>query len=229
MKIIGSGLIGSRFSDSHYSSSNLIFASGVSASSCKSKMEFKRERDLLAYWLNKRPDIIYFSTCSIEDPNLSDNEYVLHKQEMESLVLSHPKGIVIRVPQIVGRSNNKNTLINFLFDKIYNQDEFDLYIGAVRNLIDIDDVVKLTNLLIDSQKNISQCSFAMPFDYEITKIVSCIETILNKKAIFKPKKIKPFSYPRSQFISDAVSLGLINFEENYLEKVLFKHYSDYYA
>ena len=69
----------------------------------------------------------------------------------EALVVLKPLGIVIWLPQVVGNCNNKNTLTNFLATKIYTQESYNLYQGTLRNLIDIDDVIALTNFLLKSK------------------------------------------------------------------------------
>ena len=197
MIVVGNGLLGSHFLRLKACSDHVIFASGVSNSSSTSIDDFNREAALLKTWLKKSHKLIYFSTCSMDDPQLSATPYVIHKLAMEKLVMGSKAGIVIRVPQVVGNCANKNTLINFLVDKIYHNERFILQTGAVRNLIDIDDLVSLTMFLIEEKYPPGCYSFAMPNEYEVSCIVSCIEKHLNLESVHTLKPGSPYSYPKS--------------------------------
>lgn len=225
MIVVGRGLLGSRFSREKSTLSNVIFASGVSDSNSTSSLQFDRETTLLKSWLQRSQDLVYFSTCSIDDPNMSGKPYVAHKLKMEELVLRNSGGIVLRLPQVVGRSDNKNTLVNFLVSKIFRGEFYTLYAGAIRNLIDIDDVVKLTMFLLENKFPPGRYSFAMPIDYEVTEIVSCIEKVLRKSSLHKLQKDQSFSYPKSPFIEFAIDSGIICCQDDYLEKLITKHYA----
>jgi nucleoside-diphosphate-sugar epimerase len=224
--VVGNGLLGSHFRRLDACSDHVIFASGVANSRSTSVDEFNREAALLTNWLKKAHALVYFSTCSIDDPLLSATPYVLHKMAMEKLVLGSKSGLVIRVPQVVGNCDNRNTLINFLVDKIYHSEPFVLQAGAVRNLIDIDDLVSLTMFLIKEKYAPGCYSFAMPIDYEVSRIVSCIEKSLHVESLHTLKKGRAYSYPKSLFVEQAINNGVIRCGEDYLETIIAKFFSN---
>jgi nucleoside-diphosphate-sugar epimerase len=117
--IVGNGLIAKAFYDNYANRDDvLIFASGVSNSSNIDPKEFIREKTLLKSFLTERKKIVYFSTCSIEDPSLENSPYILHKLEMEELVKGVNDYLIFRLPQLAGKTDNPNTLLNFLYRKI---------------------------------------------------------------------------------------------------------------
>jgi hypothetical protein len=65
--IIGNGLIASAFKKNK---DVIIFASGVSKSQEVRCAEFFRERKLLVDALQLKKYIVYFGTCSVNDPEL---------------------------------------------------------------------------------------------------------------------------------------------------------------
>jgi nucleoside-diphosphate-sugar epimerase len=145
---------------------------------------------------------------------------------MEKLVIGSKSGVVIRVPQVVGVCANKNTLFNFLVDKIYHNEPFILQAGSVRNLIDIDDLVSLTMFLINEKYPAGCYSLAMPIEYEVSRIVLCIEKHLNVESLHTLKAVIPYSYPKSLFVEQAINYGVIKCGEDYLETIIAKYFSN---
>ena len=227
MKIIGSGLIASAFSNVDLGQDVTLFASGVSNSKEVSLDKYNREINLLQSSLKNSKILIYFSTCSVIDPHLQSTLYVSHKLSIEKLVLRNKKNIVIRLPQVVGICKNSYTLMNFLAYKIYNEQSYDLFKGALRNIIFIEDVVTLTKHIFKDKPSENLFSFNMPTHYEISEIVSSLEDILGKRSLHNCKKGHPFEYPDSIFISNAISENIIDFDSNYLKKTLSKVYANY--
>ena len=117
--VIGNGLLASavaKLPDSLVPT--CYFASGVSNSACCDLKEFDRERQLLLRSckdLKSNITLAYFSTCSIYDTPV-DSMYVAHKCEMEHIVAQRGNYIVFRLPQVVGLSNNRATLTNYIPD-----------------------------------------------------------------------------------------------------------------
>lgn len=227
MKIIGSGLIATAFLIEELGKDVTLFASGVSNSKETSLIEYKREKDLLKSSLSSSNRLIYFSTCSVTDPNLKNSLYVSHKLSLEKLVLTSKNNIVLRLPQVVGISKNPYTLTNFLAYKIYNEEAYDLFKGSIRNIIYIEDVVTLTKYIFNKKLSDNLYSFNMPVDFEVSQIVSYLEIIIGKKSMHVSKKGHPFKYLSSSFISNAISDKVIYCDSNYLEKTLFRVYSNY--
>jgi nucleoside-diphosphate-sugar epimerase len=227
MKVIGSGLIATAFLNSNIDYKGTIFASGVSNSKEIREGSFQREADLLEHWLVKSKSIIYFSTCSVEDPYVKHSKYVQHKVAMENMVLEKPSSYVIRLPQVVGKSSNKNTVIGYLAHHIYSQIMYDLYQGAVRNLIDIDDVVILIQNLLSGGYSKGLYSFVMPVDFSIEKIVAILERVLNKKSKHNVIQGNCFHYSASLFVKMAIKKKILECDEHYLDFIIEKYYSKY--
>jgi len=125
---------------------------------------------------------IYFSTCSIQDEYLKDSLYVKHKLEMEEIVSTFKKYTIFRLPQVVGMTNN-NTIINFFYNKILNNEKFELLIDSKRNLIDVTDVYKIADYLLNNNLCSNQIiSIATPYYMKVFDIVEIMENLMNKKA-----------------------------------------------
>lgn len=227
MKVVGSGLIARAFLPYDFGDDMLIFASGVSNSLETELRAYKREANLLRSFLGNNKQVIYFSTCSISDEALAKSCYIKHKLAMEKLVLSDKQGMVIRLPQVVGKSTNQNTLINFLAWKIYQREPYILQYGAVRNLIDVDDVVNMTALLLRSEWPEKLISFALPTFYDTSSIVRSLESVLNVKSQHTKIDVSPFYYPKSDFVKYAVDNSLFEIDDDYLDQIIQKYYKNF--
>ena len=226
--VIGSGLIGSAFEKSQHEFKDVcVYASGVSNSNSSDCYEFKREQDQLVYFLSKYRNLrrfYFFSTCSLYDSERNTSPYVKHKLNMENLVISNTNGVVIRLPQVVGRSTNPHTLTNFIYLSIKNQKSFELWKKAKRNLIDVDDVVKIVAALdvVDIRQPIF--NVANVTNYQILDIVTEFEKIIGLKGIFKIVDCG------SEYEIDISDLSMLPFNvqsifnEHYLANLLRKYY-----
>jgi nucleoside-diphosphate-sugar epimerase len=228
--IIGSGFIANSFTHLYQNDASVwICASGTSNSSNTNTDDFKRENLLIEKILNNNHSelkLVYFSTCSVLNQNVSEiTPYIEHKINMEKLVSTHANYLIIRLPNIAGRSLNQNTLLNFLCLKIKRQEIFDLWLDAYRNIIDIDDVIKLSQQAIESSlfENTS-INIANPSNYQITKIVKEMETVIGKSAIYKDIK-KGSQYEIDiQPIKSLITSLKIDFGPDYLASTLLKYY-----
>ena len=145
--VIGSGLLANALIEFERDERILVFASGVSNSSETRINEFERERNLLISHLGFDGLVVYIGTSSVNDPSLSESLYIRHKLDMEELVMNRlGDSIVFRLPIVVGQSKNRNTLINFLKDRIESNEAFELQKSACRHFIGHSD---LTGLLPD--------------------------------------------------------------------------------
>ena len=50
--------------------------------------------------------------------------YVRHKIEMERLVSDHAKFVIVRLPQVAGRTPNPHTLLNYLYARVARSEKF---------------------------------------------------------------------------------------------------------
>ena len=145
--IIGKGLVANTFTGSILEKNHLIFASGVSNSVNPLKKDFEREKSLLLSYKNLTKKIIYFSTCSIEDPSVIQKPYIQHKLGMEDLIANEFKEyLILRLPTMVGFTKNPNTFFNHFKTKILQGDELTIYKDAVRFLFDIDHLEASTRI-----------------------------------------------------------------------------------
>lgn len=155
--VIGSGLIGSAFRGVCASDIPVMFfASGVSNSKSTNAKEFQREVDALnkiIESLDENTLLVYFSSCGVRQLSSTYKDtYLEHKYRMERLVAKFGSHLIIRLPQVAGFSKNKNTLLNYFYDSISLGRKMSIQSAAVRNVIDIDDVVKLTLSIIRSNE-----------------------------------------------------------------------------
>src|SRR6476659_9153689 len=119
--VIGNGLVAKAFYSYKKKDEFLIFASGVSNSKSSTGQDYQREKELCADTLREHMDktFVYFSTCSIEDPDLKSTDYIKHKLDMENLIKQGSNHYYIfRLSNLAGFSRNKNTVLNFFNDHI---------------------------------------------------------------------------------------------------------------
>lgn len=182
--VVGNGMIANEFKSYQERDNIIIFASGVSNSKDPSIKSLNREKMLLLKTNNNYSNkhFVYFSTCSILDESLKDSLYVKHKLEMEEIVSKFKKYTIFRLPQVVGATNN-NTIINFFYNKILNNKKFELWIDSKRNLIDVTDVYKIADYLLNNNLYSNKIiSLATPYNIKVFDIVEIMENLMNKKA-----------------------------------------------
>lgn len=184
--VIGNGLLASRFMSYKEDDRYLIFASGVSNSKMKNPEAYAREIALLTKAIQEHRDkkMVYFSTCSIYDPEEVSSPYVRHKLDIENIIQTTASQYAIfRVSNVAGKTSNPNTLLNYFFYHIKNGINFDLWINACRNIIDIDEVYRITDELLQSDiEYAAPINIASPECYPVKEIVTAIEKYLNTKS-----------------------------------------------
>lgn len=227
--IIGSGLLANSFSERISPHSGVwIYAAGVSNSSCIDFGEFERERVRLNEALNEGREakaFIYFSTCSVDDPQFKDSKYVIHKLSMEKLVRGHSNFLIARLPQVAGKTSNPHTLLNYLHSKISRSEAFDLWTKASRNIIDVEDVASIVIELINSPEMTRRTiNIANPESVSVADIVCAMENEVGKKAVTRNID-DGFSY----FIDTSAIEPIINclglrFPKSYIQSVIKKYY-----
>lgn len=227
--IVGRGLLAEAFRARYEQDpSVVILAAGVSNSSETSSNEFQRERHLVeANLVRTKARFVYFSSCIVGFDHLPPTPYVLHKAQMEKLVLGHPGGFVFRLPQVVGRTPNARTLTNYLASHIIQMRELTIFDGAERNLVDVDDVAAIASeLLEDANDARSAVPITARHPVAVTKLVSMLEEVLGIKAI---KKIEArneafqVDADAAWHVADRLGLGLDK-GDHYTRRVLQKYY-----
>lgn len=181
--IVGRGLIGSLFVNDDREDI-IFFASGVSNSLENRPEEFIREENLIRKTFEENTDkiFIYFSTCSIYDSSKTGSDYVLHKLKMEQLIKnSCERYLILRVSNAVGKGGNPNLLMNYLVRSIRNKETINVHTKATRNLIDAEDIKKITFKLLDEQALNKIVNVAYTQNYAIIEILEIIERFYDTK------------------------------------------------
>lgn len=224
--IIGNGLIARAFKSYFDKDSDfIVFASGVSNSSETNLNEFNRERSLLLNAIAENKFLLYFSTCSVYDIELQNSLYVQHKKDMEALVSGSRQFMIFRLPQVIGKTENQNTLTNYIFSHIVNGLKFNVWKKAQRNIIDIEDVASIVNYFIrHTDIHNSVINVACSFSISIPNLISAFEKVIGISAKYDLiDSGVPYPIDTALVLEVLPKLG-INFEDDYLDKVIRKYY-----
>lgn len=228
--IIGSGLIAHAFKATYaHSDTVCIYAAGVSNSSCSDAHEFERERQRLYAALIQSQNVdcfVYFGTCSVADPEAQHTPYVRHKLAMEQLVATHPRHLILRLPQVAGITPNPHTLLNYLYAHIARSESFQLWVRARRNIIDVDDVAAIAGQLIanPSARNLT-VNIANPVSYAMADIVAAMERVVGKRAIYELIDRGSAYAIDTRAISPLMEAAGVRFGDDYLDKITGKYYA----
>lgn len=225
--VLGQGLLANIFKEFDRNNDIIIFASGVSNSNEIKEEVFQREEKLLEQTIKNNPNkiLIYFSSCDVIYAQKFDKAYYFHKLNMENIIKTKIKEFYIfRLPQLIGKSNNKHSLINYFIHAISNGKEIMVWQDAYKNLIDIRDIKIIVKYFIDNslQKNTITNIINKNY-YSIQDIITTLEEFLGIKAHIKMIK-KGFlpNYPRLNILDD---IG-IEFNDDYLKKSISKNYQE---
>lgn len=227
--LIGSGMLAQGFAIPFSQRDDIcIYSAGVSNSNCIDVYEFERERCLLSETLKKMQHVgvfVYFGTCSVGDPEALSTPYVQHKLAMEQLVVEHPQYLILRLPQVAGKTPNPHTLLNFLYARISRSEAFNLWGKAKRNIIDIDDVVLIAAQFIgDEYTRNTTINIANPTSYSMMDIVGGMERAVGKRAIYYVvERGSEYTIDASAILPVLENAG-VGFGSDYLEKVVGKYY-----
>jgi len=228
LMVIGNGMIAKAFSRFRGDDRVLIFASGVANSGETDKDEFERERSALDDALRAHSEklFVYFSTCSVDDKDVSQSPYVKHKLRMEDFITrSHKDYLICRLPQVVGRSSNRATLVNYLHDRVMNSEPFVVWRNAVRYLIDVDDVERIISYLIEHRNLREKKLSIVSRKYSVPEIIAVLTKITGRPARYSlVDKGTPYDIAGS-VPSRVLEELKISFDDSYLEKMLVKYYA----
>jgi nucleoside-diphosphate-sugar epimerase len=227
--IVGSGLLAKGFLRSFGDRTDVcMFASGVSDSRSVDADSFERERNALesaleAHRLVQR--FVYFGTCSVYEVGDAATPYKTHKLAMEKKVLSHEGGIVFRLPQIAGRSQNQATLLNHLSTHILLGKSISVWRYAERNIIDIEDIVRIASVFIDQGVDSGIYNIANSSNIGMEDLVDILSNILSTQPILTlldkggpcPINVDP--------MLDLLADAGVEFGGDYLYRILSKYYT----
>ena len=227
--LFGTGVIADRFCDYELQRKYFIFAGSVNDSLVEDEKILQDEEAKIKLALSKNPDIlfVYFSSCSVLDPDVSDTPYVLHKLRAEKLIEENAKSFLIfRLPQVLGISNEKSSLINYLVDSIANKKPITIWDKSKKNLIDIDDIHAISseilknNLCLNSTINIASTK-----QISVLNIVEDIEKFLGITANYTLVDKGSDLSPNVSEIEPLLIHLNVNFGEYYLTSALEKYFS----
>lgn len=227
--IIGNGLLAKAYAPYFVDKQDVIvFASGVSNSRETDPEEFARERRMLEKALAQEKKLVYFSSCSIADPDQVNAPYVLHKQAQEKLIAERARNYAIfRLPQVVGRIDNPHTLTNYLYQTIASGDVFHIWTRARRNLIDVDDVAAIGARLLergDADNRIT--NIACPFSVAILDLVRIFEQVMDRRAYYDLiDSGGSYAIDVELAMSAAAEAGIV-IDDNYINQLIRKYYAD---
>lgn len=227
--IIGNGLLARAFAPHCAANPDLVvFASGVSNSRETDPEAFARERRMLETVLDQQKKLVYFSSCSIADPDQADAPYVLHKRAQEALIAERAARYAIyRLPQVVGRIDNPHTLTNYLYQTIASGDVFHVWTKARRNLIDVDDVAAIGARLLergDADNRVT--NIACPFPVAILDLVRIFESVMDRRAYFDLiESGGSYDIDVELAMSAAAEAGVV-IDDNYIHQLIRKYYAD---
>lgn len=225
--IIGNGFLASAFN--HQIEENLvIFASGVSDSSCTDGRSFLREEQLLLNTIAETQDkfFIYFSSCGVISHDLLGVPYYRHKLKMEQIICStHPQYLIFRLPQVIGKSRNNKTLVNNFFESVSAGHKITLHRFSKRYFIDIDHIVLFVVHVYKGKvlKN-KIVNIACPIEYTALELLQVIETLTGLSANYQLEDSgSSYSLDTSMFSNEAPILQ-IELSDSYLMRAIQKHY-----
>lgn len=227
--IVGNGMLAKAFKSSGSVGKKVcVFASGVSNSRCSDVNEFNREADLLRESLaahNEPAAFIYFGTCSVYDPVSKVLPYVLHKVAMEQMVRMHPFGLIARLPQVAGPNASPYTLLSVLCESIRSGRTIKVWQNATRNIIDVVDVVKIVSSWTSGPNQIGKViNIANPVSYPIKTIIESVESVMGRKGELEMVSAGAAYAIDISAIEPLIEILGINFDQNYLSRVISRYY-----
>jgi nucleoside-diphosphate-sugar epimerase len=226
--VVGNGMIAKAFADFRASDRYLFFCSGVSNSTSKDPADYSRETALLQTAIHEHPDkqLLYFSTCSIGDPSMQESMYVAHKRRMEAMIQSQCRSYgVFRLSNVVGRTPNAFTILNFLVNAVRTGERFRLWTGSTRNLIDIDDVAAIVKAALQQALADNRIiNVANPQSYLVPEIVRAIEAFLQQQGNYEPVDVGADFAIDTDAIAPLITALDLAFGDGYLDRLLHKYY-----
>lgn len=191
MRVIGNGFISRGFhplADAY--PDVLLFGAGVSNSQSENAAEFRREADLLysAILYCQRHDLrlVYFSSAGMvygnyeqevreDGPVFPRSAYGRHKLAMETVIQrAGVRYLILRLANPIGPDQQRHQLIPSLYEQV-RRGYVEVWRGAHRDLIDIADVVRLTEALLLADVNRDVFNLASGHSISVEAIVDYLE------------------------------------------------------
>jgi len=161
---------------------------------------------------------------------MKNTKYVKNKIFIENFLKSKVKKLLIlRLPQIAGRSNNNNTILNYVYKKIKERETLVIWQNVERSIIDVDDLLNILRKVLKKnlKKNLPEINIINPNLVKVMDIVKIFEKLIKIKAIYKLIKLN--NYKRS-FYNSIIKKNIYQKEinnickkKNYLKKNILKY------
>lgn len=226
--IIGNGLLARAFKPEMLARSRaIVYASGVSNSNESAPEPFLRERDMLEAALASSHGrrFVYFSTCSVTDADRLHTHYVQHKLAMEKMVRASAGHLILRLPQVVGFTENPNTLTNFLARTIRNGETFQVWSGALRCLIDVEHIALATSQLLDTNESLdTTADLAPPWTVTMPEVVAMLEKAIGLRANYVVVDRGGGSAPDSTLMCSVANAAGIDLSPGYPNRLIERYY-----
>ncbi|KQS95221.1 NAD-dependent epimerase/dehydratase family protein [Chryseobacterium sp. Leaf394] len=224
--ITGNGLIAKSL-HSIDSENVLFFASGVSNSLETRDLEFEREHALLKNTLENHPGktFVYYSTCSIYDSSKNNSQYVLHKLKMEQVIADlSERYFILRVSNAVGKGGNPNLLVNYLVRAIESETKITVHTKATRNLIDVQDISRITKEIIESFNANQIINLAYLQNFSIIEITETISDVLKTEPLLQLQNEGSGYQIEVSKIEHYFKQNNLTDKEQYLRNLISKYY-----
>ena len=232
MNVFGKGFIARNLKKVKIPKRFDIYAAGVSDSNLINKKEYVREINTLKKYLSKRDRksiFVYISSISVLTTGVNKDYYIKNKINIEYIIQKQvPKYLIVRLPQIIGKNNNKKTLTNFIKNNILKQKPFYIWRGSKRNLIDIDDIKIILKRYLNKKPKINNIiNIFNPSSILVKDLVILFGKILKKKVKIKiiQKKNKNINYSlinKNSTLPKKFYKGIS--DNDYLKNLIIKYY-----
>jgi nucleoside-diphosphate-sugar epimerase len=226
--IVGNGMLAKAFGYLSENDDFIVFASGVSNSKESNPANYQKEVDLLTTYISTNSILIYFSTCSVYDPEMANSPYIQHKRRVESFIATNFKKYwILRLPNVVGFSNNNFTMCNFFYHALRENKSFTLQENAYRYFIDVQDVAVTVKKIVSDQKlKNGVYDLLYPHALRVKTLVELFEQLLNSKGRYDLSAEGGGAYsvylaPELKQYADFLSID----KEEYFSNLVKKYYS----
>ncbi|HEX4984471.1 MAG TPA: hypothetical protein VFV71_00235 [Burkholderiales bacterium] len=225
--VVGDGMMARAFARYAQDAGTLVFASGVSDSLETDPLAFARERSLLEAARAGHPDalLVYFSTCSVEDPDRKDTPYVKHKLAMEDAIAQMPgEWLVFRLPLVIGSGHRGATLAQFLYARISAEEKFQVWANATRYPVDVDDVVRIASVFIGNRRKVNRCINIALRSFPVLEFVRVMQDIVGKPARYELLDKGAHYEISCPELRELPATSVLDYSGAYLERVLRKYF-----
>ena len=192
-------------------------------------IQYEEEKEQVLNILLENNDsslFVYFSTCSVYDENEINMPYVQHKLNIENLIKDKSNNyLIIRKSQLVGGTEDKTSIVNFLVDCIANGKKFNLWKNTFRNIMDIEDFCSIASRAIkDKTFRNSIINIANPKNISVIEIVDNIEKYLGRKGQYDLLDMGTQYNIDIKKIEFFLNYSSICFEKDYFLNILKKYF-----